>query len=156
SAVPPGSGRRRLAEFTVPSAPDNECLAVERVATAVVGVGLDEARMERLRTAVAEATMNAMEHGNSNEPGLHVEVEVYAEPSALLVRISDRGGGPDLSRAAEQPDIKAKLRGEQSPRGWGLFLIENMVDDVHVTTDDERHTLELVMALNGEDDGLPR
>jgi anti-sigma regulatory factor (Ser/Thr protein kinase) len=104
--------------------------------------------MERLRTAVAETTMNAIEHGNEKNPELHVEVEVYAEPSALLVRVSDHGGGAPPG-PVEAPDIAAKLRGEQTPRGWGLFLIRNMVDDVHVTADGDRHTVELVMALQG-------
>lgn len=153
--VPHGAARRRLAEFTVPSAPGNERLAVEQVEAAIRGVDLDAARLERLRTAVGETTMNAMEHGNENRPELLVEVEVYADPSALLVRVSDRGRGPADVEATE-PDIGAKLRGEQTPRGWGLFLIRNMVDDVQVIADDDRHTVELVMALEGTDDELPR
>ena len=128
---------------------------MRRVEEAIAGIGLDAARLERLRTAVAEATMNAIEHGNAGDPELHVDVEVYADPSALLVRISDQGSGsaPD---AGEPPDIAAKLRGEQTPRGWGLFLIRNMVDDVHVSAGGDRHTVELVMELKGDDDDLPR
>ncbi len=153
-AAPANHGRTRLAEFTVRSAPGNERLAVDRVVAAIAGIALAPARLERLRTAVAEATMNAIEHGNENNPELQVEVEVFAEPSALLVRISDHGGGP--IDATAEPDIEAKLRGEQTPRGWGLFLIRNMVDDVFVTADDDRHTVELVMALEGDDDDVPR
>jgi anti-sigma regulatory factor (Ser/Thr protein kinase) len=147
-------GRRLLAEFTVSSRPGNERQAVEQVEAAIVGIPLDAARLERLYTAVAETTMNAIEHGNANRPELYVEVEVYADPSALLVRVSDHGGGPG-EWSTETPDIAAKLRGEQTPRGWGLFLIRNMVDDVHVTATDDRHTVELVMALKGDDDDLP-
>ena len=44
-------------------------------------------------------------------------------------------------------DLTAKLAGQQSPRGWGLFLIQNMVDEMHVTTDDVHHTVELVIHL---------
>ena len=43
------------------------------------------------------------------------------------------------------PDLDAKLAGMQSPRGWGLFLIRNMVDELHTTTDEVHHTVELVM-----------
>lgn len=142
-------GRRRLAEFTVPSRPGNERLAVDQVTEAIRDVALDPARLERLRTAVAETTMNAIEHGNENRPELLVEVEVIAEPSALLIRISDHGHGGDLVDV-DEPDIAAKLRGEQSPRGWGLFLIRNMVDDLQVVATDDRHTVELVMALEGD------
>jgi serine phosphatase RsbU (regulator of sigma subunit)/anti-sigma regulatory factor (Ser/Thr protein kinase) len=148
------NGRRLLSEFTVSSAPGNEREAVEQVESAIAGLPLGHDRLERLRTAVAEATMNAIEHGNDNRPELHVEVEVYADPSVLLVRVSDHGRGP-LDVSTETPDIAAKLRGEQTPRGWGLFLIRNMVDDVHVSATDDRHTVELVMALKGDDDDLP-
>ena len=54
---------------------------------------------------------------------------------------------------AEQPDIEAKLDGRQSPRGWGLFLIKEMVDETRVTTKDGKHTLELVLRLEGGNDG---
>ena len=46
---------------------------------------------------------------------------------------------------AETPDLDAKLAGLQSSRGWGLFLIQNMVDELHVSSDDRHHTVELIM-----------
>jgi anti-sigma regulatory factor (Ser/Thr protein kinase) len=45
------------------------------------------------------------------------------------------------------------LAGLQTARGWGLFLIKNMVDEMRVTTDATTHTLELVMHLRGERHG---
>jgi serine/threonine-protein kinase RsbW len=54
---------RVLAELSVPSEPGNERHAAEVVAGAIRDVGLEGQRLERLKTAVAEATMNAMEHG---------------------------------------------------------------------------------------------
>jgi len=50
------------------------------------------------------------------------------------------------------PELQAKLEGLQTPRGWGLFLIQNMVDEMHRTSDEVSHTLELVMHLEGGDD----
>ena len=44
----------------------------------------------------------------------------------------------------------AQLAGLQRPRGWGLFLITNMVDDVRESTDGHRHLVELVMRLDDE------
>ena len=48
--------------------------------------------------------------------------------------------------APEAPDLEAKLEGRQTPRGWGLFLIEKMVDEAHVTSEGGKRTLELVAA----------
>jgi anti-sigma regulatory factor (Ser/Thr protein kinase) len=139
-------------EFSVPSAEGNEREAMARVAEAAVAAGVDESRLERLKTAVAEATMNAMEHGNRYDPDLPVEITVARSDSVLSVRITDHGGSREIPRA-ETPDIEAKLAGDQAPRGWGLFLIENMVDEVRADGDGDRHTLELITHLKGHGEG---
>ena len=54
---------------------------------------------------------------------------------------------------AETPDIERKLAGEQKPRGWGLFLIKNMVDSMDVTTDGSTQTVTLTMARKEPTDG---
>jgi len=138
--------------FTIPSEQGNERGASERVAEAVASLGLEPAKLERLKTAVSEAVMNAIEHGNESNPELPVEIGIRLAGGELLVRITDQGGEKEIAEA-ETPDLEAKLEGLQKPRGWGLFLIENMVDDVRVTTDGSHHTAELVMRLEGGDDG---
>jgi anti-sigma regulatory factor (Ser/Thr protein kinase) len=135
-----------LAEFTVPSAPDNERQAMEQVAAAVAVLNLPADRLERLKTAVGEATMNAMEHGNRYDPDLPVAIRVQTTAEELIISISDHGGGQTIP-AVDAPDLEAKLAGLQSPRGWGLFLIRSMVDDMRVTDDGVCHTVELVMKL---------
>lgn len=140
-----------LAAFSVASEPGNERQAMERVAQAVRGVTLPAARLERLNTAVAEAVMNAMEHGNRHRPELPVTIQVLASETVLVVRITDQGGGQPIPDP-KVPDLEAKLAGLEPPRGWGLFLIQNMVDQVHVTTDEAHHTMELILNLKGEQD----
>ncbi len=49
----------------------------------------------------------------------------------------------------EEPDLGLKLDGEQRARGWGLFLIRNMVDAMQVRTDGPRHTIQLTMRGGG-------
>jgi len=144
--------RRTLADFALPSEPGNEREAMERVAGAVRGLGLAPARLERLKTAVAEATMNAMEHGNEYRPEAPVAVRVLASAEDLSVLVTDRGSGPVPTPIAETPDLRAKLEEREPPRGWGLFLIRNMVDEMNVTTGEDRHTVELVLRLKGDDD----
>jgi serine/threonine-protein kinase RsbW len=143
---------RVLAELGVPSEPGNERLAMERVAKVVKGLGLSEQRLERLKTAVAEATMNAMEHGNRYNPEVPVDIEVLSSGAELSVRINDQGGSLVPDPGTEVPDLEAKLEGMQTPRGWGLYLIQNMVDEMHITSDEVHHTVGLVMHLEGGED----
>jgi serine/threonine-protein kinase RsbW len=146
-----GGTWRVLAELSVPSEPGNERLAIEQVTEAVKELDLPQQRLEKLKTAVAEATMNAMEHGNAYLPEVPVTIRVLSSEADLSVRISDRGGSP-VPDPDETPDLEAKLEGTQTPRGWGLFLIKNMVDEMHVTSDESHHTVELVMHLKGGND----
>ena len=94
--------------------------------------------------------MNAMEHGNEYRRDRPVTIRVLYAPDALRVQVTDRGDTVALPES-EAPDIEKKLAGEQRPRGWGLFLIENLVDEARVTGVGGTHTLELVLRLGGDD-----
>jgi serine phosphatase RsbU (regulator of sigma subunit)/anti-sigma regulatory factor (Ser/Thr protein kinase) len=142
---------RVLADFTISSVPGNERNVVDRVVAAAAPLALEAPRLERLKTAVAEATMNAIEHGNKNNPELSVRIRLLTTERGIEVRITDSGPGPGPVEP-DVPDLDAKLSGQQTPRGWGLFLIRNMVDELHVSGDDDTHTLELVLHTGGSAD----
>jgi serine phosphatase RsbU (regulator of sigma subunit)/anti-sigma regulatory factor (Ser/Thr protein kinase) len=153
SAAP--SDERILDDFEVPSVLGTERQVMDRVAAAVAPLGLEPKRFERIKTAVAEGTMNAIEHGNQGRAELPVRIRVAASDGRLSVTITDSGGGKEIPEP-EIPDLDAKLAGLQKPRGWGLFLIKKMVDEMHVSTNATHHMLELVMRLGdgkGANDG---
>jgi anti-sigma regulatory factor (Ser/Thr protein kinase) len=145
-----GAGWRLLGEFELPSAPGNERQAIAQVMELTVGLPLSARQAERLKTAVGEATMNAMEHGNGFRSDLPAHVAVLVSDAQLQVRIVDHGGDRAIP-TVETPDLDAKLAGLQSPRGWGLFLIKNMVDEMRVDADGEHHSVELFVKLEGAD-----
>jgi serine phosphatase RsbU (regulator of sigma subunit)/anti-sigma regulatory factor (Ser/Thr protein kinase) len=142
------SNGRVLAEFELASAPGNEREAIALVEGAVAGLGLEPARLERLKTAVAEATMNAMEHGNEYRADRPVSIRVIHSPERLSVHVTDWGDAGDVA-SPEKPDLEAKLEGRQKPRGWGLLLIEEMVDETRVTSGGQGRTVELALRLEG-------
>jgi serine phosphatase RsbU (regulator of sigma subunit)/anti-sigma regulatory factor (Ser/Thr protein kinase) len=141
-----------LAEFDVESAEGNERVAIARVTDAIAALNISDDRLERLKTAVGEATMNAMEHGSQYRADRPVSIRVLAGGGNVRIQITDLGGAPP-ERERETPDLEAKLAGLQRPRGWGLLLIENMVDEMRETSAAGRHTLELALRLEGDDDG---
>lgn len=136
-----------LADFIVASEPGNERLAIAQVMEAVDVILLPELRRAQLTTAVGEAVQNAIEHGNESQPELPVAVKVTLTGKTLAVRVTDQGQGGAIIRR-EMPDLKAKLAGLQPPRGWGLFLIERMVDELRVVNDADGHAVELVLYLH--------
>jgi anti-sigma regulatory factor (Ser/Thr protein kinase) len=145
-----GEEWKMLAEFSIPSEPGNERQAAQQVVNAVQELNLPQFNLEKFKTAVAEATMNAMEHGNQYQAEIPVSIQVLKSEMAVAVRITDQGGGQTIPEA-QTPDLDAKLAGEQSPRGWGLFLIKNMVDEMNITSDEDHHTIELIVKLKGDD-----
>ena len=149
-AAPPAW--QTLAEFDLPSEPGNERRAIAQVVETIAGLGLEPARLERLKTSVGEATMNGMEHGNKFKREVPVHFVVRASDQAISVCITDQGGGKPIPEA-HIPDLEAKLAGLQTPRGWGLFLIEKMMDEMHVSMDATTHTVELIMYRRGEAHG---
>ena len=63
-----------MSAFSIPGEDGNERLAMDRVAAAVESLGLSTARLERLKTAVREATMNAIEYGSQGRADVPVDV----------------------------------------------------------------------------------
>ena len=40
-----------------------------------------------------------------------------------------------------------RIHGNHTPRGWGMFLIRNMTDEMRDLQEDGQHTLELTFQL---------
>ncbi len=146
------SNWKMLGDFKIPSAEGNERLAMKQVADALKAIDIPLAQVERIKTAVAEATMNAMEHGNKYQLDRPVLIQVRASDTLLSICITDEGGS-EMIATPDSPNLEAKLEGVQSPRGWGLFLIQNMVDKMNIIRDESHHTVELIVYLEGEKHG---
>ncbi|MDQ2713873.1 MAG: SpoIIE family protein phosphatase [Chloroflexota bacterium] len=142
-----------LVETRLASVPGNEQQALKLVAEAVDPLHLSAERLDNLKTAVAEAVMNAMEHGNGYQPDKVVVVQVLASDASIVVRVRDQGEGRPIPEAVVAPDLDAQLAGLQRPRGWGFFLIKNLVDELSVTNDEHSHTIELIMHRGAENAG---
>jgi serine/threonine-protein kinase RsbW len=142
----PTGGSELLTEFRISSQPGNERVAAARVIESLGGLHLDQHRLDRLHTAVAEATLNAMEHGNAFRADRDVDITVSRSEGELSITITDQGCGPSSSPVL--PDLQQKLTGEQSPRGWGLFLIRQMVDRVSDETYEGKHTFHLALDIS--------
>jgi serine/threonine-protein kinase RsbW len=114
-------------ELRLPSKLGYEKVAMNTAASVAKLMGFTEERVEDLKTAVAEACINAMEHGNKFDESLSVGVTLSIIADTLEVKVSDTGGGPQ--HAAPPPNIDKKMLGEEDPRGMGMFLIQSLVDE---------------------------
>jgi serine phosphatase RsbU (regulator of sigma subunit)/anti-sigma regulatory factor (Ser/Thr protein kinase) len=148
AAVP---GPIALTAFSLPGVQGNEREAMDRVAAAVADLGLPADRLERLKTAVSETAMNAIEYGSQGREDVPFDVDVAVGPTDIVVRVTDRALSGPVPSDAETPDLERKLAGDQKPRGWGLFLIEHMVDAIDVSTDDDAGTQTVTLRMAREE-----
>jgi len=114
-------------EVRLPSRLGYEKVAMSTAASVAKLMGFREDRIEDLKTAVAEACINAIEHGNRLNEGLSVGVMLSAGEDSLEVKVMDDGKG--LKGLPPKPDIEKKMHGEEDPRGMGMFLIQALVDE---------------------------
>jgi serine phosphatase RsbU (regulator of sigma subunit)/anti-sigma regulatory factor (Ser/Thr protein kinase) len=138
----------KLAEWSLASVVGNERPVMERIGEIVRPLKLEAEKLANLETAVAEAVMNAMEHGNHYQEEKRVTIQVFMTGRAIIVRIHDEGT-EQLPATGSSPDLAAKLAGQQTPRGWGLFLIENLVDELHSKPEPPGY-IELIMYRQAE------
>lgn len=137
-----------LLEFSLPSVAGKERVAVQKVNEAIQFLPFSVNKLENLTTAVIEAVRNAIHHGNHNRPELLVTITIRNNDEKLSVIVTDSGSDPLPEPPI--PDLQAKLSGKQSPFGWGLFLIQQLVDEMYITHDANHHMIEMVMYLNGD------
>ena len=114
-------------EVRIPSELGFEKVAMSTASSMAALMGFSDDRIEDLKTAVAEACINAIEHGNQLDSSLNVGVVMSSIDDELEVKVIDDGAG--MAKAPASPDIDRKMHGEEDPRGMGMFLIQALVDE---------------------------
>jgi len=122
-------------EVRLPSRLGFEKVAMGTAASVAALMGFPSERIEDLKTAVAEACINAIEHGNHLNEKLSVGVILSATRDGLEVKVIDNGVG--ISGQPARPDIDRKIHGEEDPRGMGMFLIQALVDEAEWVRDNK-------------------
>ena len=135
-------------EVRLPSRLGFEKIAMGTAASVAKLMGFPEERIEDLKTAVAEACINAIEHANRLDDNLSIGVILSATDDSLEVKVVDEGEG--VSKRPSSPDIDRKMHGEEGTRGMGMFLIEALVDEAEWVkgSKDNKSYVRLVIRLN--------
>ena len=118
----------RTVEVSLPNQLGYERIAMQCAASFAKIVGFLPDRIEDVKTAVSEACLNAMEHGNKCHPDKRVVITMNYEEGVFSVTVVDEGEGIEM--LPEDPDIEQKIENLETPRGLGIFLIKNLVDQV--------------------------
>jgi serine/threonine-protein kinase RsbW len=89
-------------------------------------LGLDEDNRHWIDVAVREAVANAIKHGNRQDPGKQVEIDLRLDGDTLEIQIQDEGIGFDPS-SLDDPLAPENLL---KPNGRGIFYMKSFMDDI--------------------------
>jgi serine/threonine-protein kinase RsbW len=131
---------KKKVEIYIPSELGYEKVAISAAAVVAQKMGFSPDRIEDLKTAVGEAVTNAIEHGNQFNVEVKVLVVLTVEERSLALHVVDEGRKPI-------PDISLEREIRHDNRGWGMFLIKNLMDEVEVVAQPGRNEIRMVIHL---------
>jgi len=101
---------------------------------------------QRVELGLHEALVNAVRHGNAEDPSKRLRVRRITTPHWLVWQVQDEGSGlPPNARAASLPEQPEALSGR------GLFLIHQCFEDVRWSRRGNRLQLACRRPLNDAD-----
>jgi serine/threonine-protein kinase RsbW len=137
-------------EINIPSDLVFERVVRESAVVVAKHLGFDEERVSDLQLAVSEAVTNAIEHGNQCNLSIKVGVRFVISAERLAVQVTDKGRWERAANALEDTpdswDLDSRLD-QNLTRGMGMFLIQNLVDNMELKPSKEGGT-EFTMWFN--------
>ena len=137
---------KRTVSVSLPNRMGYERIAMDCSASfaKMVGIGLE--RIEDLKTAVAEACMNAIEHGNHGHPDTRVLVTMNFKDDKFSVSVKDNGDG--IKKLPNDKAVIQQIEKLEPPDGLGIYLIKQLVDEVEFNNLTKGgHTVKMVIKL---------
>jgi serine/threonine-protein kinase RsbW len=134
----------RVVEVYIPSELGYEKIPMAAAATVAQRMGFSQDRIDGLKTAVGEAVTNAIEHGNQSNVDIRVLVELTVQAKSLTLNVVDQGKQP----IPDIVDVSAEFEQRPGyPRGLGMFLIKQLVDEMVVSVQPGRNEVRMVIHL---------
>ena len=119
----------QLVELKLPNILGSEKVAIEKAVTIAEKMGFSMDKIEDLKTAIAEACINAIEHGNKFAESTQVGITFASDDTSLQVVVHDEGDGIDPKKI---PKDRIDKDGLPRRRGYGVFLISNLVNEFSI------------------------
>ena len=121
--------------FKITNTKDSELEACEYLDLFARKCGFSAEVIDEMRLAFIEAIINAKEHAPKDMPDadkndIHVTLTHVDDNIEICIRDYGKGFDPSV---VEKPDIRKKLKSSYK-RGWGLMLMEKLMDGAEVTS----------------------
>lgn len=107
-------------------------------------MGFPAEQVDDVKTAVLEATINAIEHGNRLNSRRKVSILITPDGERLEIVVRDRSRRP-LEVPSVAPNLEEQIAGRAPRRGWGVFLIRSLVDEVEFVSTGRGNLVRMVV-----------
>ena len=115
--------------MTLPMTPEIERAACEKASAVAQSMGMSQDKIDEVKMAVIEACLNALEHSKASRREFELKLSILgeAEPETLQIAVRDRGVGFSPRKGGRK-----LAKGALCKRGWGLQIIEGLMDEVRI------------------------
>lgn len=134
-------------EMVIPMGADTELIAAHTVEQIARRVNFGPEAINQIKTALIEACINAAEHSLSPDRKIYQRFRV--ENDKLVVTVASRGVVPAslAGQNGQQDDARDQKEDSKSRRGWGLKLIQTLMDEVEFERVDDGTQLRMTKYL---------
>ena len=115
-------------KLKIPSITDNLQMVREFVLKIAAKAGFNEETQEQIALAVDEACTNVIKHAHHHDARQLMDLEIKTDPQKILITITDRGRGFDITKLQE-PNLEKYIK-ESRHGGLGIYLIKTLMDKV--------------------------
>ena len=126
-------------DLVIPMIPEMELTASTTAEAVGNFMRLNADQIDEIKIALIEACINSFEHSQSQNRRVNINFEISSEQ--LTIQISDEGQGFDLDQV--RTEIKDR-RDKNEKRGWGLKIMQELMDEVRVESGDKGTTITMV------------
>jgi len=135
----------------IPMGEGSEIIAANTVEQIARRVNFAPEAINQIKTALVEACINASEHSLSPDRKIYQQFRV--ESDRLVVIVSSRGVVPLPSNGQKDSSVRnvengsAEMDSSKGRRGWGLKLIQSLMDEVEFEVVDDGTRLRMTKYL---------
>ena len=132
------SGEEEMAEYeiVIPMSGESELIAAHTLEEIAKRHGFMAHDINQIKTALVEACINAVEHSHS--PDRRIRQKFTVGHDKITIDVTNRG-----LRLADAPRPSA----DSARRGWGLKLMEKLMDEVTINDTDDGTSITMVKQL---------
>jgi serine/threonine-protein kinase RsbW len=101
---------------------------------------MEKDKIEEIKLALIEACINAIEHSQSEDGRVSIDFDIGDQE--LTIHIKDSGHGFDPGKARKE--VVKRRKSGKSRRGWGLKIMEELMDKVDIQSDESGTVITMV------------